>query len=74
MWKVLLGSVIGGRIFDTLERKFSRTFSRRILRGFSTELKFGLTSASSVGSVLSTVLKLQFCVLYQNFNQYSVVV
>jgi hypothetical protein len=48
---VLLDSVIGGRIFDTLERKFSRTFPRRILRVFSTESKFGLTSASIAGSV-----------------------
>jgi hypothetical protein len=48
--RVLLGSVVGGRIFDALERKFSRTFPRRILRVFSTEIKFGLTSTSILGS------------------------
>jgi hypothetical protein len=26
MWGVLLGSVVGGRIFDTLERKFFELF------------------------------------------------
>jgi hypothetical protein len=46
----LIDSVVGGRIFDTLERKFARTFPRRILCVFSTVIKFGLTSASIAGS------------------------
>jgi hypothetical protein len=47
----LIDSVVGGRVFDTLERKFARTFPRRILRVFSTVIKFGLTSASIAGSI-----------------------
>jgi hypothetical protein len=45
----LTDSVVGGRIFDTLERKFARTFPRRILRVFSTVIKLLVHARHSAG-------------------------